>query len=216
MPASSVSRDEAVTDDPRAAGLQTCGRLLVGSEWITEGVVGSAAERARVEAGEEGRCDQHGNRHWLRDRAERGATADYAPAKSYLRPTAMTVFPRHGQRFACTPVIRAAAVADTANCADAAAPHTQGWRQGELTAQHAVKSRKLLNVLTAARSYPRSVWLTDVSHVMSSKSTREGAPAFTLISLTTCFESDLQNMPLWRQYRSRHLPHISSVLRNEL
>ncbi len=85
MPVSSVSRDEAVPDDPSAAGLQTCGRLLALIERTTEGIVGSAAEQAPVKTGEEGCCDQHGNRHWLRDRAVRGATADYAPAKSYLR-----------------------------------------------------------------------------------------------------------------------------------
>ena len=106
----------------------------------------------------DGRSDQRGDRHRLTDRAVRGATAVYAPRKILPAATAMTMFARPGLALDVHTVIRAAATADTANCTDAAAPHTLRWRQGELTTQHALNCGKLLNVLTAALRWTESVW----------------------------------------------------------
>ena len=113
-------------------GLRTCGRLLVSIERIREGDGHSAAEQAPTGTSKDGRYDQSENGRWLGERAIRGGTSDYAPANltwgTLPQPGGDVRAP--GPTLGVHAVIRAAAVADTANCTDAAAPHTLGWRQG--------------------------------------------------------------------------------------
>ena len=200
MPASSVWRDEAVTTDPCAAGLQTCGHLPAVIQRITKSDGDSAAEPAPAETSPEARCDQRGSRHWLTVRALCGAIAIYAPANSCLGTSASGSDDGRAPRPALRvhTVIRAAAGADTADCTDATAPHTFGWRQDKLGSRKAVKSLKMQNVLTAAPSCTESVWTFSngrLTRAVQQNQARGGKSASTLIDLTTCLESDLQNMP---------------------